>query len=919
MRKLIIFGILLSCPIAASAGALDEIKKAANEAKKALGQVESILTDGRNIKRDTERIIQEISYNDSYVVSEVEAIRLQARLNQLGFSVGTPDGKIGEQTRRAISDFQRSVGIPADGSVTLGFLNALHDSALTTSISRTPVLSNSQWKRLQTELNLAGFPVGEADGIAGPNTQRAITAYAAAHGLQATPYGLLEHFNNSSSVSATAVPTRPVSSVSTTERIKVQSATKYTGNVSSDSTASGIAGDQVSMKSDSGRPPNLSILESCPEQNMPKATDHQKLIEYLNCLNIRQALDRFENSFLKLVSKTDLTRLGSLKRNQVEWYQDVDSTCKTDMVCFNGLLASRQSLIAKYFQLSQIQPERYLAILDGMEKKHSSHASTPEETLTNFWYGNVKCEGRNKIEVSREIILVMDREPDNLYRLNMKVKNGPSLETGTSVLSYIGEPMGGQGRTRFVVDRQRPVFNNQFGEFEFDQNTGIGRFSNGKCSSLTVVRLRTNDPLLRPVVSPEESPGFYWTANSDRERCEVLITWTSKINEEYGERDFYRSTQKGDGWRMVKIFSDRDFIPVFGDSFERLGHDKRKVINTFATRHCMKDPFTQNRMETYRSAAQRVLPTDPAGSNTSVYDTTFFAVLKMRALAHKVWELENYSFSSAETGNFNSVAERFEGIIATAKTEIDYFWPSDKTAIVSQLKIQLQGLATLEAKSHIENALLTTTAEARLMKTRFESKSAQIDYPFYAYLNDQSDRHEFIEQMETLHAQFASEVTSELVKKAVGTEASLENLKLYDGAFKQQLNSINNLSTKVRNDYEKLLEKEKHSRLQFLIDNDKLVSTVLKPTREDLIKGADWITQFTKRFEKYNDLEPYRTAFKSIKSAREKLLESALDEFQTAVLAAVSEDDVTQLLSEYLSWDADRDFPVALEYELLTL
>ena len=40
---------------------------------------------------------------------------LQRRLNALGFNAGTPDGRTGPMTRKAIKGYQRKHGIPADG------------------------------------------------------------------------------------------------------------------------------------------------------------------------------------------------------------------------------------------------------------------------------------------------------------------------------------------------------------------------------------------------------------------------------------------------------------------------------------------------------------------------------------------------------------------------------------------------------------------------------------------------------------------------------------------------------------------------------------------------------------------------------------------------------------------------------------
>src|SRR5262249_21338521 len=46
-----------------------------------------------------------------------DVLALQARLNILGFDAGRADGIFGERTDRAVRDFQRNVGLLADGIV----------------------------------------------------------------------------------------------------------------------------------------------------------------------------------------------------------------------------------------------------------------------------------------------------------------------------------------------------------------------------------------------------------------------------------------------------------------------------------------------------------------------------------------------------------------------------------------------------------------------------------------------------------------------------------------------------------------------------------------------------------------------------------------------------------------------------------
>lgn len=59
------------------------------------------------------------------VLSRDERLELQQRLVQQGFDPGTPDGRLGSQTRAALRRFQASIGHPADGFATASILDQL--------------------------------------------------------------------------------------------------------------------------------------------------------------------------------------------------------------------------------------------------------------------------------------------------------------------------------------------------------------------------------------------------------------------------------------------------------------------------------------------------------------------------------------------------------------------------------------------------------------------------------------------------------------------------------------------------------------------------------------------------------------------------------------------------------------------------
>ncbi|MFZ3127319.1 MAG: lytic murein transglycosylase [Rhodoferax sp.] len=62
---------------------------------------------------------------DVPLLSRSQVLELQAALNARGFDCGTPDGMVGPATQRGIRQYQRSLGLPADGYPTLELLQSL--------------------------------------------------------------------------------------------------------------------------------------------------------------------------------------------------------------------------------------------------------------------------------------------------------------------------------------------------------------------------------------------------------------------------------------------------------------------------------------------------------------------------------------------------------------------------------------------------------------------------------------------------------------------------------------------------------------------------------------------------------------------------------------------------------------------------
>ena len=106
---------------------------------------------------------------------------LQRLLESYGYYAGEIDGKMGVNTRQAVSEFQKEHGLKVSRFVdkeTWAALNVLMENGLI-------VQGEPNIKKIQQILGEEGFSPGAIDGKWGPRTEGAVKAFQKAHGLEA--------------------------------------------------------------------------------------------------------------------------------------------------------------------------------------------------------------------------------------------------------------------------------------------------------------------------------------------------------------------------------------------------------------------------------------------------------------------------------------------------------------------------------------------------------------------------------------------------------------------------------------------------------------------------------------------------------------------------------------------------------------
>jgi len=134
------------------------------------------------------RLLQREGAEEKQLLGEVIPFEFNSRVEEVqqllkiyGYNAGTPDGKFGAKTRKAIESFQTDQGLKVSRFVdkaTWAKLSLLKTSGLIGEDEEISV------QVLQTALQNAGFNLGKIDGKFGNKTLQALKDFQAANGLK---------------------------------------------------------------------------------------------------------------------------------------------------------------------------------------------------------------------------------------------------------------------------------------------------------------------------------------------------------------------------------------------------------------------------------------------------------------------------------------------------------------------------------------------------------------------------------------------------------------------------------------------------------------------------------------------------------------------------------------------------------------
>ncbi|WP_425039323.1 peptidoglycan-binding protein [Primorskyibacter sp. S187A] len=823
----------------------------------------------------------------------------QSALNLLGHNAGVADGVFGKGTRAAIARYQRSIGARTTGYLTARQFNALNNTYTQALNSGNPnverPLTRNEMKELQRNLQALGYYRGAIDGIAGRGTAGAISNFLTAQGRD--PYATSTR--DALAFSRSAAAQRPAPSPAPAPRV--------------------IAG-QPSF--------DCAKARSQTEFAICGAAD-------LAAFDV--ALATLYNQKMAMLAPGDQENLRVDQRNWVAQRNQ----CGGNTTCLNSMMQARLGALAAYVPgtvtatpapaPSVEQPATEAEVITAAEQAPKTPAQSPDTGDTSAqapapvtlpvstapqipsgaWYGSMQCDTRRG-KSNPEIEFTLRPRDARIQEIRMVINGENSMSSGTGELIYIGEPMGdGSGKLNFVFERA--VRNGIFGSrpdagFVFDPATGRGTIANGTCQGFSAQQMQAGHPRLVFTTPPPATGGSFWQAATLRDKCEALIAWADKANQEYPGRDFYRQNRQGDTWRLIKIFADDDFIPVFGEAYDSMSLERRKAAWMVGSQECNQDPFTRNRMQTYRAAADRVLPDNPERQLTSNgYSSTVFAIRKIRAARN---EINAAGRPPAPGEAFTEIAERVNAVKTLVSENEDVLWPSESKGVVGKLE---QRLATL-AKSQADAALAQVRALSEPREVFDAIRSASGD--FITYL-DRADRNGFQVSLRQIGKDTAKTLMEPTLEIAALASNDLAGARQIESLMEIGLRPLKGAPNDLEKTYRAELNKLRDARVSAAIEAHASKLAELSGDKAGLADGVAWLEQLDNEFVDFRGVTAYRTARSDFFEQRAGLVEAALPGFELELQSTNGADEVDALLDSYLILPTDKDLPVALEYAFL--
>ncbi|MEZ5912119.1 MAG: invasion associated locus B family protein [Paracoccaceae bacterium] len=614
------------------------------------------------------------------------------------------------------------------------------------------------------------------------------------------------------------------------------------------------------------------------------------------------AMVAYDHALLSMLRKASTMELRNPKTNRNVSVSLAGFTAALDVVISRCPTPFGQATANQTQAPAQAKPAA------GTRPTTTGLTGAPVPVMGQAWYGKAECQRGKDAEAE---LVITGKNQQQQYEASLTVVTRESLQGGSLKLALLGEDAGG-GAVRFVLG-QRPGVGFGFQPprgMLFNPATGESTLDGGSCSTLSLAPMSANSPRLVSTVPAPSNGGTFYAAASARDKCEAIIAWAGKLNEEYPEIDFYRTSNTTDlAWKMIRIFADQDFVPVFGQPYDVMPYEARVEVRNFTEQECGRDPFVRDRLETYRAAVSRTIT---GGSKTQEltsngYTANVFAVRKMRALRNEIALLEHGGSGSASD---------LKATLDSLSDKLDLLWPGERSDMEARLAKAVSDEASTKAAQIVTSALAITDPVQTIPAV--EKAIARLNSELGGVLSA-SEIGSAVDTLKTHRQAAVDSLLGPELQTIRQTEVSLAGALSLAERMKAPGQRLSVLSDAELRSYRDEIGKVLDEHLQTLVEKRLTALQSLPATREGLSGGAAWIADFERDLAPFETRKAYTDGHAAFLRLRDDMLVAALPSFRKELEAASSSTQRDEIVRRYLGWVGDENLPIYLEYELVRM
>jgi hypothetical protein len=188
-----------------------------------------------------------------------------------------------------------------------------------------------------------------------------------------------------------------------------------------------------------------------------------------------------------------------------------------------------------------------------------------------------------------------------------------------------------------------------------------------------------------------EAPTLIWDARGADERCRVILHWVSRLEREYPKVDFYHTPDVEAIPKIINLFTDECFVPVFGKPYEQMGKDDRERIKRML-RECWLDPNFGPQFTWHKGYLEYpfVLEIGTNMSHALVAPAVAFRRLKRNQLIQAMAELK--AVPSTSDGFDRILSIQTEETVKKPE-DVDLLWPSERSGFEEAVHVAKKRVA----------------------------------------------------------------------------------------------------------------------------------------------------------------------------------------------------------------------------------